>query len=148
MASTYKIVLRQGLPSAVGETLLRNADYDIYVRDRAPQVHFTGKNYVLPRVGQEGIPVVSVNTRKIADHDHSRRRPQSSADRALGGFPGAAFRLSRSSNMSKTTARRSGPARFPSTSELNHDVTTAFPVLEALGKLQAGRLYHDRQSRR
>ena len=32
------------------------ADYEIYVRDRSPQVHFTGKNYVLPRVGQEGIP--------------------------------------------------------------------------------------------
>ena len=62
----YAIVLREGLPSAVGEQLLKSADYDIYVRDRAPQVRFTAKNYVLPRVGQEGIPVVSVNTTKVA----------------------------------------------------------------------------------
>ncbi|MGH6856388.1 MAG: alpha-2-macroglobulin family protein, partial [Methylocella sp.] len=62
----YKIVLREGLPSTVDEALLKSADYEIYVRDRSPLVHFTGKNYVLPRVGQEGIPVVSVNTRKIA----------------------------------------------------------------------------------
>ena len=61
----YKIVLRQGLPSSTGEALLKSADYELYVRDRSPHVHFTGKNYVLPRVGQEGIPVVSVNTRKI-----------------------------------------------------------------------------------
>ena len=53
-------------PSAVGETLLKSADFDIYVRDRSPQVRFTGKNYVLPRVGQEGVPIISVNTPKVA----------------------------------------------------------------------------------
>ncbi len=62
----YTITLRQGLPSSVGEQLLRTAVYDIYVRDRSEQVHFTGKNYVLPRVGQQGIPVVSVNVKKVA----------------------------------------------------------------------------------
>ena len=31
----YGIVLRQGLPSAVGEDLLKAADYDVYVRDLA-----------------------------------------------------------------------------------------------------------------
>ena len=56
------MVLRQGLPSSVGESLLKSADYEIYVRDRAPQARFTGRNYVLPSTGQEGIPVVSVNT--------------------------------------------------------------------------------------
>ena len=37
------------------ERLLKSADFDIYVSDRSPQVRFTGKNYVLPRVGQEGV---------------------------------------------------------------------------------------------
>ncbi|MBV8419724.1 MAG: alpha-2-macroglobulin family protein, partial [Hyphomicrobiales bacterium] len=50
----YAIVLRQGLPSAVGEQLLKSADYEIYVRDRSPQSHFAGKAYVLPRQGQKG----------------------------------------------------------------------------------------------
>ena len=61
----YAVVLRQGLPSAVGETLLKAADYEVYVRDRAPQARFTGRNYVLPSIGQEGIPVVSVNTAHV-----------------------------------------------------------------------------------
>ena len=34
----YAIVLRQGLPSSVGESLLKSADYEVYVRDRSPQV--------------------------------------------------------------------------------------------------------------
>src|SRR6201999_1443819 len=58
----YTITLRAGLPSSVKETLQRSADYSIYVRDRSPYVRFTGKAYVLPRTGQRGIPVVSVNT--------------------------------------------------------------------------------------
>src|SRR5208283_3607239 len=62
----YAIVLRQGLPSAVGENLLKAADYEIYVRDRSPQAHFAGKAYVLPREGQEGAPLVTVNTSKVA----------------------------------------------------------------------------------
>ena len=36
------------------------------MRDRSPQVHFTGKNYVLPRQGQQGAPLVTVNTAKVA----------------------------------------------------------------------------------
>ena len=62
----YAIVIRQGVPSAIpDETLLRSADYEIYVRDRTPSVRFTGKNYVLPRTGQQGIPVVSVNAGRL-----------------------------------------------------------------------------------
>src|SRR5208337_5601674 len=62
----YAIVLREGLPSAVGESLLKPADYEIYVRDRSPQAHFAGKAYVLPRQGQQGAPLVTVNTPKVA----------------------------------------------------------------------------------
>src|SRR4029078_12449593 len=38
------------------------AEFNIYVRDRKPFVRFTGRAYVLPRTGQRGIPLVSVNT--------------------------------------------------------------------------------------
>ncbi|MCZ3003965.1 hypothetical protein NYY90_20500, partial [Acinetobacter baumannii] len=62
---SYHVVIRKGLPSSVGEDLLSNADYDLYVRDRKPNVQFTGRNYVLPRVGQEGLPVVTVNASKV-----------------------------------------------------------------------------------
>ena len=62
----YNIKLRAGLPSAVQETLPKSAEFNIYVRDRKPFVRFSGRAYVLPRTGQRGIPVVSVNTPAVA----------------------------------------------------------------------------------
>jgi len=133
----YAISIRQGLPSAVGESLLRTADYDVYVRDRAPQVHFTGKNYVLPRVGQQGIPVVSVNTQKISIEiirigDRNLLPIVHSSD----------FLDQLSSYQLKRYVDKDGvkiwSGSLAVTSELNRDVTTDFPVLDALGKLDAG----------
>src|SRR5689334_8536242 len=54
------------MPSQVKESLPKSADFNIYVRDRKPFVRFTGKAYVLPRSGQQGIPVVSVNTQAVS----------------------------------------------------------------------------------
>jgi uncharacterized protein YfaS (alpha-2-macroglobulin family) len=62
----YSITLRAGIPSAVKETLTKSADFTIYVRDRKPFVRFGSKAYVLPRTGQRGIPLVSVNTSNVA----------------------------------------------------------------------------------
>src|SRR5262245_17886523 len=62
---SYSISLREGLPSTVGEDLLKTADFSIYVRDRSPFVRLAGKAYVLPKTGQQGIPLVSVNTDTI-----------------------------------------------------------------------------------
>jgi hypothetical protein len=45
----YQITLRAGLPSMVRETLVKSADFTIFVRDRKPFVRFSGKAYVLPR---------------------------------------------------------------------------------------------------
>src|SRR5262245_34425016 len=59
----YNVTLRAGLPSTVKETLAKSADLTIYVRDRKPFARFAGKAYVLPKVGQRGIPLVSVNTK-------------------------------------------------------------------------------------
>src|SRR4030081_2171092 len=57
----YNVNLRAGLPSTVKETLPKSAEFNIYVRDRKPFVHFTGRAYVLLRTGQRGSPLVSVN---------------------------------------------------------------------------------------
>jgi hypothetical protein len=134
---SYAISIRQGLPSAVAEQLLRTADYDVYVRDRAPQVHFTGKNYVLPRVGQQGIPVVSVNTQKI-----SIKIVRIGDRNLLSIVHSGDFLDQLSSYRLKQYADTDGikiwSGSLAVTSELNRDVTTDFPVLEALGKLDAG----------
>ena len=134
----YAIVVRQGLPSAVGENLLKAADYEIYVRDRAPQVRFTGRNYVLPRTGQAGVPLVSVNAPKL-DVEVLRI-----GDRGL-------LPTLRSEDFLASSAGPP-PGRSPSEkgqrvwkgtldtakAELNQEAVTAFPVLQAVGKLEPG----------
>ena len=62
----YEVQVRAGLPSAhVGEKLLKTAEIAVYVRDRKPSVRVTGRGYVLPNRGQQGIPLVTVNTEKV-----------------------------------------------------------------------------------
>ena len=133
----YKIVLREGLPSIISESLLRAADYDIYVRDRSPLVHFTGKNYVLPRVGQEGIPVVSVNTRKIAVDivriGDRNLLPTVRSEDFLSQL--APYKIKQYID---TDGKKIWSGTLDVSSELNAEVTTAFPVMEAAGKLDPG----------
>ena len=133
----YKIVLRQGLPSNVEEQLLKTADYDIYVRDRSPQVRFTGRNYVLPRTGQEGIPVVSVNTDKV-EIDVYRI-----GDRSLAPTVRSEDFLKQLSDFSaREIERQKGvklwSGQLATKNELNRDVVTAFPVTEAVPRLEPG----------
>ncbi|WP_041375997.1 alpha-2-macroglobulin family protein [Polymorphum gilvum] len=61
----YGVTVREGVPSADSEKLERSADLTIYVRDRAPSVHFLGRAYVLPRGKDATIPIVSVNTTEV-----------------------------------------------------------------------------------
>ncbi|MGO8835665.1 MAG: alpha-2-macroglobulin family protein [Roseiarcus sp.] len=133
----YAIVIRQGLPSTVGESLLKDADYEIYVRDRAPQVHFTGKNYVLPRLGQQGAPLVTVNTAKLAidvyrigDRNLLATVQRDDFLKDIGS--------SRAAEIADQDGVKIWSGSMDVASELNKDVVTDFPVLEAVGKLDPG----------
>jgi uncharacterized protein YfaS (alpha-2-macroglobulin family) len=133
----YKIVLREGFSSAAGDALKKSADYEIYVRDRAPLVRFTGKNYVLPRAGQEGIPVVSVNTKKIAV------AIAQIGDRNLLSIVRSGDFLSQLSTYRmkeyiESDARKIWSGTLEAAPQLNAEVTTAFPVLGAAGPLDPG----------
>ncbi|MGL5136649.1 MAG: MG2 domain-containing protein, partial [Beijerinckiaceae bacterium] len=134
----YGIVVRQGLPSGIAdETLLRNGDYEIYVRDRSPTVRFSGKHYVMPRSGQQGLPVTTVNMDKVTlEIIRVGDRNLVNAVRA----PEFLAELSRSE--AKELAEGKGQRVWSGTldvkSELNREVVTAFPVTEALGGLKPG----------
>ena len=106
----YAIVIREGLPSAVGESLLKSADYEIYVRDRSPQAHFAGKAYVLPRQGQLGAPLTTVNTSKVADRRLPDRRPQSHRPDFARRFPQADHALA--GERDRDAGRREGVERL------------------------------------
>ena len=85
----YEVQVRDGLPSAVGEKLAKTAELAVYVKDRAPSVRATGRGYVLPNRGQQGIPLVTVNTDKVERRGLPHRRPQPGADAAERRLPEA-----------------------------------------------------------
>src|SRR5262252_2025062 len=106
----YSMTLRAGLPSVVKETLAKSAEFTIFVRDRKPFVRFSGKAYVLPRTGQRGVPVLSVNTKAVALSIY-RIGDRNLIDTILG---------------------------YDFQPKLNTEVTTAFPLDEAVKDLGPG----------
>src|SRR3954454_15178366 len=133
----YSVTLRAGLPSTVKETLQKSADYNIYVRDRSPYVRFTGKAFVLPRTGQRGIPVVSVNTSSVQVKIH-RIGDRNLIDTVLSSdFQKNIDRYDRRKlETEKGALAWQGELKIETV--LNADVTTAFPVDQAIGDLKPG----------
>ena len=133
----YAIVLRQGIPSDVGEDLLKGADYAIYVRDRSAAVRFTGKNYVLPKTGQQGIPVVTINTANVA-LDVFRIGDRS----LLPTIRSEDFLAQLSGSTAAAIASEKGQKIWSGTldtrNDLNQDIVTAFPIAEAVKDMQPG----------
>jgi alpha-2-macroglobulin len=133
----YMITLRAGLPSVVKETLAKSADFTIYVRDRRPFVRFTGKNYVLPRTGQRGIPVVSVNTDTVAVEIY-RISDRSLTDTVVGSD----FQRNLGRYEVNHLAGERGIAVWKGEMAveplLNTEVTTAFPLDRTLADLAPG----------
>lgn len=134
---TYAVTARRGIPARNGEALGNAAELQIYVRDRKPDARFTGRAYVLPRTGQRGIPVISVNTKKL-NVQIVRIGERSLIPSALDGQ----FRQSLSRYEIGRLAENQGALAFTGeldvASELNKEVTTAFPIDEAVKDLRAG----------
>jgi uncharacterized protein YfaS (alpha-2-macroglobulin family) len=133
----YNINLRAGLPSTVKETLPKSAEFNIYVRDRKPFVHFTGRAYVLPRTGQRGIPLVSVNTAavkvdvfRIGDRNLINTVIDSDFQKTLSRY--------QLSDLGDERGMKVWSGELATAVTLNQDVVTAFPVDSALGDLQPG----------
>ncbi|MEA2943808.1 MAG: alpha-2-macroglobulin, partial [Bradyrhizobium sp.] len=133
----YNINLRAGLPSTVKESLPKSAEFNIYVRDRKPFVRFTGRAYVLPRTGQRGIPLVSVNTPSVAvqvfrigDRNLINTVIDSDFQKALSSY--------QLDDLGNERGVKVWSGELATATTLNQDVTTAFPVDQALGDLQPG----------
>jgi len=133
----YQITLRAGLPSTVHETLTKSAEYVVFVRDRKPFVRFSGKAYVLPKTGQRGIPVLSVNTSAVK-LDVYRIGDRNLIDTLVGyDFQNNIGRYDSDAIASRRGAKVwSGELAVEQ--KLNTEVTTAFPVDKALGALGPG----------
>ncbi len=133
----YTVTLRAGIPSTVNETLSKNAEFNIYVRDRKPFVRFADKAYVLPRTGQRGIPVVSVNTPSVdIEIYHVGDR------NLLSTVLGIDFQTNLDRYDFERLTEDQGTKVWKGTLKvdptLNVDVTTAFPISEAVGAMAPG----------
>ena len=133
----YEITLRAGLPSVVREALAKSAQFTIFVRDRKPFVRFSGKAYVLPRSGQRGIPVLSVNSSAVTIAVY-RIGDRNLLDTMLGSD----FQRNLSQYDAERIASENGAkvwsGELAVTPKLNTEVATAFPVDQAVGDLKAG----------
>lgn len=133
----YSIAVRKGLPAAADDQFAKDFDFEFYVKDRNPSVRFAGRSYVLPRTGQNGIPLISVNSSKaeLALYRIGDRN-------LIGNVLGSDFRAQINGYGANDIAERSGQlvwdGEMDTPSPLNRDITTAFPVDEALGKLEPG----------
>src|SRR5215470_424361 len=123
----YSVTLRAGLPSVVKETLPKSADFTVYVRDRKPFVHFSGKAYVLPRTGQRGIPVVSVNTSSVAVEVY-RIGDRNLLDTVVGEDFQRNFDRYELDRLADQRGARVWKGELKVEQTLNADVTTAEPV--------------------
>jgi uncharacterized protein YfaS (alpha-2-macroglobulin family) len=137
LGQRYQIRVRAGLPSDVGEPLAKQVEIATYMPDRKPFVRFTGRNYVLPSKGQQGIPVVTVNTTKVAveiyrigDRNLAASIQNGDLSRQLSAYDTAQIREQSGVEVFK------GELDVPT--KLNEEVTTALPVSEAVGELKPG----------
>ncbi len=133
----YAITLRAGIPSVVRETLSKSAEFNVYVRDRKPLVRFTGKAYVLPRTGQRGIPVVSVNTTAVALEVY-RIGDRNLLETVVGRDFQRNLDRYDVERLTETRGAEVWKGEMTVEQTLNTDVTTAFPVGDAIPTLSPG----------
>src|SRR5437762_3203110 len=133
----YNINLRAGLPSTVKESLPKSAEFNIYVRDRKPVVRFTGRAYVLPRTGQRGIPLVSVNTPAVTVNV-VRIGDRNLTNTVIGGDFQRTLSRYELNDLGDERGVKVWSGELATGTTLNQDVVTAFPVDQALGDLQPG----------
>ncbi|QPC88271.1 hypothetical protein GA830_17045 [Mesorhizobium sp. NBSH29] len=133
----YSIAFRVGLPAAIGEVLAAPLQLSIYVRDRAPAVRFTGDAFVLPSKARRGIPVVTINM------DATAIKLFRVGDRALAQLISGSQFLRQLDNYDvQTISDEMGEpvweGELAVAKELNREVTTSFPIDEALPQRRPG----------
>ncbi|NVO28016.1 alpha-2-macroglobulin family protein [Donghicola sp. C2-DW-16] len=135
--ASYKITLRQGLPAASGETLSRDVDLTMYVRDRSPSLAFSGRSYVLPRGAEPAIPVTTVNTKNIdlTLYHVSDRNLMPAIQERIFGRPLNGWEESR---LSDGTGARIWQGTAETGMELNQNVLTRLPLKDALAGQPTG----------
>ncbi|MGB3833968.1 MAG: alpha-2-macroglobulin family protein [Mesorhizobium sp.] len=133
----YDVTFRAGLPAAIGEVISAPVVLSIYVQDRGASARFTGDSFVLPSGARRGIPVVTVNM------DAAEMKLYRIGDRALAQLL-SGYQFLRQldgydiSSISDQMGEPVWQGRMEIANEINKEVTTSFPVDEALPQRKPG----------
>ncbi|KPF43424.1 alpha-2-macroglobulin family protein [Rhizobium sp. AAP43] len=133
----YRLAVRAGLPSSVGENLEAPAEVDIYIRDRSSTVRFTGDSFVLPSSARQGIPLVSINA------DSAKLELYRIGDRNIAPLLSASQFLTQLDGYTATRVRDEigelvWEGSLDIANELNKEVVTSIPLAEALPTRKPG----------
>ena len=134
---TYRLTLRAGLPSAVGEVLEAPVVINAYARDRDPAVRFTGQGFVLPSAARRAIPIVGINASsadlvlyRIGDRALSELLSGSNFLTQLEGYT--------AERIGEDAGEKIWEGKIDLTRERNREAVTAFPIEEILPTRQPG----------
>ncbi len=133
----YDVKIRSGIPSTEDDLLPKPVELTVYIRDRKPAVRFSSRNYVLPRTGQQGIPVVSINTKLVKATIYRIGDRRLAAEVLDGDFqkPLESYQLNQ---IADQKGEKLWSGEMPVAPKLNEEVTTAFPIDELLPNLKPG----------
>lgn len=135
---SYAVKARAGIPSAHGEKTRAAQEFTAKVEDRKPTLGFRGATYVLPKTGNQQLPLTSVNLEqakvrvlRVNDRNLVHEIETRRLTRLLDG------------NDVDALAKHSGEQVWEgvlnlASGERNQDVTTALPVSEILRHPQPG----------
>ncbi|MBG6160883.1 uncharacterized protein YfaS (alpha-2-macroglobulin family) [Labrenzia sp. EL_195] len=133
----YQVTARSGLPAADGEKLEKTAELSIYVKDRAPSVHFLSRSYVLPSGGNPTIPIVSVNSTEVETVIY-RVGNRSVADVLRDNRFLRQLDSWKADQIEDELGEKVWSGILETENTLNQDVTTAFPVSDTGIELKPG----------
>ncbi len=131
------LVIRDGLPSEIGENTLKPVTLSIFIRDRSPIVRFAGEKYVLPSAGRHGVPIVSINAPEIDVEVYHI------PERGLAAFiKGSQFLQQLPSSDTRNIGQESGKkiwsGKVMAEVQSNDEVTTSFPLDDVLKNREPG----------
>ncbi|SEK79354.1 hypothetical protein SAMN05421666_0054 [Roseovarius nanhaiticus] len=133
----YTVTFRAGLPAADGQTLAKDTQITAYIRDRAPQIVFPGRAYVLPRAADAALPIETVNLdevqltlSRVSDRNLLRVMQEGYFGRPIEGYSQDAF--------TRELAQEIWTGVGEVGNELNQTMTTRLPLGDVLSDQPPG----------
>lgn len=133
----YSVTFRKGLPAASGESLSKDVELSLYVRDREPKVSFPGRAYILPKAADAALPIETVNLdrvdlllRRVSDRNLLRAIQDDYFGRPLSQYQADSF----SNDVAEDIWTGVGEVQ----NQLNQTMTTRLPMGEVLADQAPG----------